>query len=167
MNRQVPAHPATARGLISDPAGRWLIVRPTGREWWHLPGGLIEQDESPAEACQREVREEIGLDLLPGRLLVVGWNPPRRPGSRARFTFVFSMGRHNPEAVAARIRLQPTEVDAWQFARPDDARSLLHPDSAGRLTRMGEEIYTEGPRCPVPAVPVARLPSRRESNSGP
>ncbi|GAA0506018.1 hypothetical protein GCM10009545_05050 [Saccharopolyspora thermophila] len=101
--------------------------------WWHLPGGLIEQDEPPSRACQREIREELGLELPPGPLFVVGWNPPRRPGSRAQFTFVFDMGVHVADDLAERIRLQHNELLNWQWLRPHQARTLLHPDIADRL----------------------------------
>jgi 8-oxo-dGTP diphosphatase len=30
---------------------------------WVLPGGMVERDETAREACVREVREEIGLDV--------------------------------------------------------------------------------------------------------
>lgn len=129
-----PAHPATARGLIVDTRGRWLIVRPIGEhDHWHLPGGLIEQDEPPAAACRRELREELGVDLVPGPLHVLGWNPPRQPGRRARFTFVFHMGTHDPRTLASAISLHPGELAEWRWATPHDARPMLHPDTAERL----------------------------------
>lgn len=134
MSRTPPAHPATARGLIVDTTGRWLIVRPVDDSRWHLPGGLIEENESPAAACWRELREELGIDIVPGPLFMLAWNPPRRPGRTARFTFVFHMGRHDPAALAATVRLQPTELDAWQWATPETALSVLHPDMAERIT---------------------------------
>lgn len=143
MTADRPAHPATARGLIGDTGGRWLIVRPTGGDHWHLPGGLIAQNESPAKACRREVREEIGIDLPPERLYIVGWNPPRRPGSRARFTFVFWMGGHDPDEIAARVQLQRSELDAWKWVISADALRLLHPDMADRLSAGARGLYFE------------------------
>jgi 8-oxo-dGTP pyrophosphatase MutT (NUDIX family) len=134
VRRVPPLHPATARGLIFDTAGRWLIVRPVDDHRWHLPGGLIEQDKSPADACRREVREELGVDLEPGPLYALGWNPPRRPGRNARFSFVFDMGTHDTDALSPRIRLQADELDAWQWAHPDKALGVLHLDMAERLT---------------------------------
>jgi ADP-ribose pyrophosphatase YjhB (NUDIX family) len=42
----------------------------TGRSW-SLPGGKVEEGEVLAEALVREMREETGLDVEPGRLLYV------------------------------------------------------------------------------------------------
>ena len=35
------------------------------------PGGMVEEGESPAVAAEREVREEVGLDVRVTRLLAV------------------------------------------------------------------------------------------------
>jgi 8-oxo-dGTP diphosphatase len=126
--RRVPAHAATARGLISDPSGRWLIVRPVGRRHWQLPGGRIDRGEPPTTACRRELREELGVDLEPGPLCAVTWRPARR-GS-ARFGFIFDMGSHE----SLRIHLQATELSSWRWATPDEALPLLKPDVATALT---------------------------------
>jgi 8-oxo-dGTP diphosphatase len=59
------ARPLVAAGaLFTDPAGRLLMVRPTYKEFWDIPGGYVEPGESPRDACTREVREELGSLML-------------------------------------------------------------------------------------------------------
>jgi ADP-ribose pyrophosphatase YjhB (NUDIX family) len=59
--------------LITDLAGRVLVVKPTYKPGWELPGGRVEHDESPATAASREVDEELGLPRAPRRLLALDY----------------------------------------------------------------------------------------------
>lgn len=52
-----------AAALIDDEAGRLLLVRKTGTRWFMQAGGKIEAGESAFAALQRELAEEIGLEL--------------------------------------------------------------------------------------------------------
>ena len=57
--------------IITDATGRLLLIKrghepEAGR--WSLPGGRIEPGESDHQALVREVREETGLTVTPGRL---------------------------------------------------------------------------------------------------
>ncbi len=58
--------------IITDGQGRLLLIRrghepEAGR--WSLPGGRVRTGESDAQAVAREVREETGLRVEPGRLI--------------------------------------------------------------------------------------------------
>lgn len=69
--------------LFTDPAGRVLLVEPTYKDYWEVPGGAVDADESPYDAAMRELKEELGLSVSPGRLLVVDWVPRVRAAPRA------------------------------------------------------------------------------------
>ncbi len=56
--------------IIRD--GKILLIEKKkghGRGKWNGPGGKIEPGESPEEAMVREVKEEVGIDVLSYRLL--------------------------------------------------------------------------------------------------
>ena len=73
------AKPRVAAGaLFFDEQDNVLLVKPTYKDGWDIPGGYVEPGETPIEACQREVKEELGLELPVRRLLVVDWAPSRR-----------------------------------------------------------------------------------------
>ncbi|WP_433664064.1 NUDIX domain-containing protein [Nocardia sp. CA-128927] len=62
--------------LFVDERDRVLLVEPTYKDYWELPGGVVEANESPLAAVVREIDEELGLTVSMGRLLVVDWVPP-------------------------------------------------------------------------------------------
>lgn len=58
--------------VIKDAAGRLLLIRrghSPGEGLWSLPGGRVEPGESDHDAVAREVWEETGLSVVPGRLI--------------------------------------------------------------------------------------------------
>ena len=58
--------------VIRDDAGRLLLIKrghEPGKGLWSIPGGRVEAGESDAAALVREVREETGLVVTPGRLI--------------------------------------------------------------------------------------------------
>jgi 8-oxo-dGTP diphosphatase len=58
--------------VIKDGQGRLLLIKrghEPGAGLWSLPGGRIEPGETDAEALVREMLEETGLAVEPGRLL--------------------------------------------------------------------------------------------------
>jgi ADP-ribose pyrophosphatase YjhB (NUDIX family) len=57
--------------VIFDEQGRILLFHHTYRKLaWGLPAGGLEHGEDPAEAVQREFREETGIEIEADRMLM-------------------------------------------------------------------------------------------------
>ena len=61
-----------AAAVVTDPAGRSLLVRKRGSEIFMQPGGKIESGESALTALTRELREELGLVVDPAETEYIG-----------------------------------------------------------------------------------------------
>jgi 8-oxo-dGTP pyrophosphatase MutT (NUDIX family) len=61
--------------LFDEARQKVLLTQRTDNGRWCLPGGAMEAGESAAEACEREVWEETGLQVRVKRLLGVYSNP--------------------------------------------------------------------------------------------
>ena len=52
--------------------GRILCARSRGQDAFYMPGGKREAGETDQSALQREIREELSVDLVPGSLSLAG-----------------------------------------------------------------------------------------------
>ena len=74
-------HVACVGGIVFDPDGRLLLVRRVnepGRGRWSVPGGRVEPGEDEHAAVVRELFEETGLTVRPGRLVGIVTRAPYR-----------------------------------------------------------------------------------------
>lgn len=77
--------------LITTPDGRVVMYDVTYRDYLELPGGAVEAGETPPATCARECREELGIDIAPGRLLVLDHQTDEN-GRGDSVMFVYDVG---------------------------------------------------------------------------
>lgn len=126
------ARPRVAAGaLISDSGGRVLLVKPSYKAGWDIPGGYVEPGETPRQACARELAEELGVAIAIGPLLVVDWAP--HPDEGDKVLFVFAAGPVGSD-FAASLRLQVDELSDADFFPVDRFEYQLPERLTRRLT---------------------------------
>jgi 8-oxo-dGTP diphosphatase len=149
----IPTLPASAGALIYDRSGRLLILNPTYKSGWTIPGGVMEADgESPWQACQREVWEECGLEVTSGQLAIMDFRRPK-PGNPGGIRFLFDCGSLSDDALGE-VTLQAEEVSEYRLAALPEALRLLRKPIRRRVRaarRSGAPRYLENGR-PVPGV---------------
>jgi 8-oxo-dGTP pyrophosphatase MutT (NUDIX family) len=134
-----PTKRIAADCLFTDESGRLLVLDPPYKPTWDLPGGIVERDESPWLAAQREIREEIGLTVEPGALLAVDWIS--RSGDFTEIVaFLFDGGVLAPADIE-RIVTEPSEASRFRFATLDEAERLL---DAAQFARVAAGFEARG-----------------------
>ena len=118
-----------------------LLVEPTYKAYWELPGGAVESDESPYSAVVREIDEELGLAVTPGRLLAVDWVPETSVRSDG-LMFVFDGGALSYGQCQS-IALPADELHGWAWCDSLTADEYLSPLLA-RRARWAAQAAREG-----------------------
>ncbi|HEX2177419.1 MAG TPA: NUDIX hydrolase [Nocardioidaceae bacterium] len=97
---------------------------------WDIPGGYVEPGETPREACEREVAEELGIQPGIGPLLVADWAPSQAEGDK--ILFIFDGGEMDSQ-LTDQVVLPAEELSEWRFHSEADLESALIPRLARRL----------------------------------
>jgi 8-oxo-dGTP pyrophosphatase MutT (NUDIX family) len=140
---RLPRKTVAGGALIRDTTGRILFLEPTYKPTLDIPGGIAEYDESPYEACCREIQEELGLPLEIGALLVVDWVPALGVWSDA-LAFIFDGGVLEPDTIA-RLQIDPVEARTHEFLTLAEATPRLRPSMTRRLARAQQALTTGTP----------------------
>ena len=133
------AAPRLASGALFVDGSKVFLVRKTYGNHWDLPGGYVDRGESPASACEREVREELSLEVTVKRLLVHDWAPNDSEGDK--ILYVFDCGELGEDE--QRMRLDGVEIDQAGWVAVSDLPGLVIPRLERRLIHA-YRAYTSG-----------------------
>ena len=122
-----PTFTAGAIAVILDDSDRMLLVRQTYRGRWGLPGGLMKRGELPLDALRREVREEVGIAVVPDGEGEVVLDPEPR-----RIDVVFLARQADPTVDP---RPCSVEIEALRWVTPEDLPQI-QMETAMALERL-------------------------------
>jgi ADP-ribose pyrophosphatase YjhB (NUDIX family) len=124
--------------LFRDGGGRVLLVEPSYKPNWEIPGGAVDADEAPWHAAARELAEELGFRRPVGRLLVVDYVRPQdsRPEG---VVFVFDGGVLEESDVDA-LTFPDGEIVSVGFYTSTEVRERVKPLLADRVLAALEAV---------------------------
>jgi 8-oxo-dGTP diphosphatase len=142
VNADPTAHFATPRvaaGALFATDDAVLLVHKTYSNGWDLPGGYVDIGESPATACEREVREELGLNRTVQRMLACDWAPNDSEGDK--ILFMYDCGPLGDDE--SRIQLDGVELDAYEWVNLAKLGDYVIP-RLDRRVRQAHAAWRDG-----------------------
>ena len=126
----------TAKAVILK-NNKILMVKPkrgltTGR--WTLPGGFVGYGESPKEAVEREVQEEVGAECHARELLSV------ESGLGKQTAFHWHTFFYEVELLSDTLKPAPDEIEQIAWFAPDDALKSL--GYSGEIKQKIQELFS-------------------------
>lgn len=134
MNKQdyyksLPKKRMASGVIIRNKKGHILILKTNYKDHWEIPGGVVEEDESPKHAAEREALEEIGIKINISTCLVVHYRSAQEQQNE-NIMFIFDGGY--AESVD-NFKLGENEILEARFVSFQEAASLVGDRLATRL----------------------------------
>ena len=128
--KTLPGKRMAAGALIFNEKDELLIVKTSYKNYWSIPGGVIEENESPRQGCIREIKEEIGLEINNIKFLCVDYTKADENKDKDEsLQFIFSGGKLTDKEIK-NIKMDGKEIVDFDFVLPEKATELL-----GGITR--------------------------------
>lgn len=118
-----------------------LIVKPSYKDHWSIPGGVVEENESPRIACIREVKEEIGLEIRELKFLCVDWTSPVEKKGES-LQFIFFGGALDAGQIHS-IQLAEQEISEYKFLSLEKALPFLSGKLGERISKSIEALKND------------------------
>jgi len=116
--------------IVTDRAGKVLLVRTRYLDAWALPGGGVHKRETPEDAAARELAEETGIAVAAGDLRLLGLLSSFAEG-KSDYVAVFH--GHLP---AGSSPIPRGEIEAAAFFAPDGLPATASPATRRRLAEF-------------------------------
>ena len=151
-HRTLPKKRMASGALILNRSGEILLLKPSYKPVWEIPGGVVELQESPLQACRREIKEEIGIDIEIGQLLCVDYQSENDQRTEA-VNFIFFGGVLSAEAIE-QLQVDQKEILTFAFFTPDKVAEKTAATLGGRIAQsmealnLGKTVYLEDQQLP-------------------
>jgi len=135
-------HIVAVTAVIRNGEGRYLVLKRRDTEtafpgMWGFPGGKVEDNDTIEEALRKEVDEETGLKLKPGKMLLKDASFVRPDGQTVKiFAYLVEAESGQP------IRISGDHTD-YRWISREDLKTIPHVGIDEEL-RFADTLYTSG-----------------------
>lgn len=106
-----------------------MVLEPSYKSNWLVPGGVVEKTESPYEAAVRECKEEIGLPIEITAFLCADYKRGNEGiGDAVHFLFQGKLSK------GSEIRLDEKEIKQFYWMKPNEALAKFDHHLATRVS---------------------------------
>jgi len=115
--------------IIRNKKGEILLLKTSYKDHWEIPGGGVEENESPLQAAEREVYEEIGLNIKIKSCLVIHY----RAGMKGQDENIMFVSDGGILENLNKLKLDGKEIVEAKFVSFEQATSLVGTRIGSRL----------------------------------
>ena len=115
-----PQKMVVVKVIIKSDRGNILLVKPNYKKTWQLPGGGVDNGESPESAVVREVSEELNLAISIDDISLKG--TIYKPDEEILFLIYESNELLTEDT---QFKVQADEIIDYQFVNPETVPELL------------------------------------------
>jgi 8-oxo-dGTP diphosphatase len=143
--KTLPKRMSSAAIMLENSAGELLIVKANYKEYWTLPGGIVDEGETPKQAACREASEEVGVAFTPEQVTFIAV-VDRISDEAQTYQFLFKAVLPSD----TKIVLQSSELDEYAFVTKEQilakdryyakAVSTWANDLSGYIEETFEEV---------------------------
>ena len=124
LNTLAKRHTASGAFIFNE-KNQLLILKPSYKDGWNLPGGVTDEFESPYQTIVRECKEETNLDIQIQQLVLVDYITEQVDGEQFdHVEFYFLAQAQTLDC----IKIDNEEIIDYKFVDPKQAHIYL-PDS--------------------------------------
>lgn len=131
---------ASAAGILKREDGKFLLVKPSYKDEWLLPGGGVDGKEHPSFACVREFMEEVNLDIEIRKILLLSSKVFEYEGENFEsFNFLFEVCCED----LSLLQVDGEEIVDYRWVEVEEAKDLMSKSWKKRLESLNVSFYLE------------------------
>lgn len=138
--KSLPKKRMSAGVLLFNTKKKLLVLKPSYKKEWTIPGGFVDEYESPVAAAKREVKEEIGLNIKISSCLTVDFVKYSIENEKTESLQILFLAERLSSKQLVKIKLDNKEIIDFKFTSLKDAYRLFDSRLSKRMQNLDKNL---------------------------